>query len=87
MKQGPRDSTLVLFMSPTPIEGGIKRVVWLSKNVKEEFAEEIKAACEHAGEPDLMDKVADGDSATTVDELLPYLEQKGHPALTMDPMI
>ncbi len=70
-----------------PAEGGIKRVVWLSKNVKEEFAEEIKAACERAGEPDLMDKVADGDSATTVDELMPFLEQKGHPALTMDPMI
>jgi len=68
-------------------EGGIKRVVWMSKNMKEEFAEELKEVCEHEGVPDLMDKIADGTIATTVDELLPFLEEKGHPALTMDPMI
>jgi acetyl-CoA synthase len=70
-----------------PFEGGLKRVVWLSKNIKEEFAGELKEACERLGAPDLMDKVADGDSATTLEELLPYLEEKGHPALTMEPLI
>ncbi len=70
-----------------PVEGGIKRVVWLSKNIKEEFPEELKAACERAGVPDLADKIADGTTATTVDELLPFLQAKGHPALTMDPII
>ena len=70
-----------------PYEGGIKRVVWISKNIKEEFAEELKAACERAGVPDLMDKIADSDSATTLEELLPFLEQKGHPALTMEPLL
>ncbi len=67
-------------------EGGIKRVVWMSQNLKEEMAEELKAICEEAGEPDLMDKIADGSICTTVEELLPFLEEKGHPALTMDPM-
>jgi len=70
-----------------PVEGGLKRVVWMSKNMKEEFAEEFKEACEREGIPDLMDKIADGTTATTVDELLPFLEEKGHPALTMDPMM
>ncbi|MBA7607807.1 Carbon monoxide dehydrogenase/acetyl-CoA synthase subunit alpha [subsurface metagenome] len=70
-----------------PVEGGIKRVVWLSKNVKEEFAEELKEVCEREGVPDLMDKIADGTVATTVEELLPFLEEKGHPALTMEPII
>ena len=70
-----------------PVEGGIKRVVWLSKNVKEEFAEELKEVCEREGVPDLMDKIADGTIATTVEELLPFLEEKGHPALTMEPII
>ena len=70
-----------------PVEGGIKRVVWLSKNLKEELAEELQAVCEREGVPDLMDKIADGSVATTVDELLPFLEQKGHPALTMEPII
>ncbi len=70
-----------------PVEGGIKRLVWLSKNVKEEFAEELKEVCERAGVPDLIDKMADGTIATTVDELLPFLEEKGHPALTMESLI
>ena len=70
-----------------PVEGGIKRVVWLSKNVKEEFAEQLQEVCEREGVPDLVDKIADGDIATTVDELLPFLEEKGHPALTMEPLM
>lgn len=69
------------------VEGGIKRVVWLSKNVKEEFAEELREVCEREGVPDLMDKIADATIATTVDELLPFLEEKGHPALTMEPIM
>jgi len=68
-------------------EGGFKRVVWLSKNLKEEFAEELQEVCEREGVPDLMDKIADGDIATTVDELLPFLEEKEHPALTMEPIM
>ena len=70
-----------------PVEGGLKRVVWLSKNIKEEFADEFKEVCERIGEPDLIDKIADGTVATTVDELLPFLEGKSHPALTMESMI
>jgi len=70
-----------------PVEGGIRRVVWLSKNVKEEFAEQLREVCEHEGVPDLMDKIADGTIATTVEELLPFLEEKGHPAPTMEPLI
>ena len=62
-------------------------MVWLSKNIKEEFADEFKEVCERIGEPDLIDKIADGTVATTVDELLPFLEGKSHPALTMESMI
>ncbi|MDP2718832.1 MAG: acetyl-CoA decarbonylase/synthase complex subunit alpha/beta [Dehalococcoidia bacterium] len=68
-------------------EGGLKRVVWMSKNLKEELGEELKEACANIGEPDLIDKIADGTVATTVEELLPYLEEKKHPALTMDPVM
>jgi len=68
-------------------EGGIKRVVWMSKNLKEELAEELKEACQREGVPDLLDKIADGTVATTVDQLLPFLESKSHPALTMDPLM
>ena len=70
-----------------PADGGIKRIVWLSQNLKEELAEELKEACERDGVPDLLDQMADGSTVTTVDELIPFLEEKGHPALTMDSII
>ena len=67
-------------------DGGFKRVVWMSSFLKETMAEELKAVCEREGDPDLLDKIADERVATTVEELLPFLEEKGHPALTMDPL-
>ncbi|MDI7275134.1 MAG: acetyl-CoA decarbonylase/synthase complex subunit alpha/beta, partial [Anaerolineae bacterium] len=67
-------------------DGGFKRVVWMSSFLKETMAEELKAVCEREGDPDLLDKIADERSATTVEELLPFLEAKGHPALAMDPL-
>jgi acetyl-CoA synthase len=69
-----------------PADGGFKRVVWMSSFLKESMAEELKAVAEREGDPDLLDKIADERSATTVEELPPFLEEKGHPALTMDPM-
>jgi len=71
------------FMSA---EGGFMRVEWMSSNLKETMGEELKKACEKAGDADLLDKIADERVATTVDELLPFLEEKAHPALTMDPI-
>jgi acetyl-CoA synthase len=67
-------------------DGGLKRVVWMSSILKETMAEELKAAAEYAGDPDLIEKIADERVATTVEELLPFLEEKGHPALTMPPL-
>lgn len=68
-------------------EGGIRRVVWMSKNLKEEMAEELAEVCQREGIPDMMDKIADGSICTTVEELVPWLQEKGHPALGMDPII
>jgi acetyl-CoA synthase len=59
----------------------------LSKNLKEELEGELQTACAEAGVPDLMDKIADGESATTPEELLAFLEEKGHPVLEMPPLL
>ncbi|MBC7263758.1 MAG: CO dehydrogenase/CO-methylating acetyl-CoA synthase complex subunit beta [Chloroflexi bacterium] len=67
-------------------DGGFKRVVWMSSFLKETMAEELKAVAEREGDPDLLEKIADERVATTVEELLPFLEEKGHPALTMEPL-
>jgi len=69
-----------------PAEGGFKRVVWMSSFLKESMAEEFKAVAEREGDPDLISKIADETICTDIDDLLPFLEEKGHPALTMDPI-
>ncbi|MFH1560747.1 MAG: acetyl-CoA decarbonylase/synthase complex subunit alpha/beta [Chloroflexota bacterium] len=70
-----------------PKEGGLKRVVWMAANVKAELESELREAFERIGEPDLLDKIADGNSATTVEELVAFLEKVGHPALAMESLI
>ena len=67
-------------------DGGFKRVVWMSSFLKQTMAEELKAVCEREGDPDLLDKIADETICTDVEGLLAFLEEKGHPALTMPPM-
>jgi acetyl-CoA synthase len=37
-----------------------------------------------AGIPDLLDRIADETIGTTEEEILPFLKEKEHPALTMD---
>jgi acetyl-CoA synthase len=64
-------------------EGGLKRVVWMTKELKEVLADRLKKRCEELGEPDLIKRIADETNATTTEELLPYLEKAGHPALAM----
>ena len=60
-------------------DGGILRLVWMPKILKEEIGERFTARATELGVPDLLDKVAD--------EILPFLQEKGHPALTMDPIL
>jgi acetyl-CoA synthase len=67
-------------------DGGFKRVVWMSSLLKETMADEFRAVAEREGDPDLINKIADARNATTVDELLAWMEQQNHPALVMDPI-
>ncbi|HEY64950.1 MAG TPA: CO dehydrogenase/CO-methylating acetyl-CoA synthase complex subunit beta [Caldilineae bacterium] len=68
-------------------DGGFKRVVWMSSFLKETMAEELKAVAEREGIPDLIERIADERVATTVEELLPWLEEHDHPALKMPPLL
>jgi acetyl-CoA synthase len=69
-----------------PADGGLKRVVWMSSNLKETMRPALEEVCQREGMPDLLDRMCDETVATTVEDLLPYLEEKQHPALTMDPL-
>jgi acetyl-CoA synthase len=67
-------------------DGGFKRIVWMSTVLKESMATELQAVCAREGDPELLGKIADERNATTVDELLAWMEEHNHPALVMDPM-
>jgi acetyl-CoA synthase len=68
-------------------EGGLKRIVWMPKELKELLAEKLNKACQEIGEPQLLDKIADETQATVLDELVKFLERVKHPALEMGSMM
>jgi len=68
-------------------EGGLERVVWMPKELKEILADKLKARAKEIGKLDLLDKIADESIATTSEELIAFLQKVSHPALNMDPII
>ncbi len=68
-------------------DGGIKRLVWMPKMLKEELRERLLKRGEEIGIPDLIDRIADETVGTTEEEILPFLQEKKHPALSMEPLI
>ena len=68
-------------------EGGLPRIVWLPKELKDDITERFNARAEELRMPDLIGKVADETVATTMEELMPWLGEKQHPALTMPSLI
>ena len=65
-------------------EGGLKRLVWMTKELKEALKDKLAERGKELGDPDLINKIADETNTTNMEELLPYLEKVGHPALTME---
>jgi acetyl-CoA synthase len=68
-------------------EGGLPRLVWMPKELKEALAEKLKKRCQEIGMPELFDKIADETVATTAEELAQYLEKVQHPVLTLEPLM
>ncbi|NMM65407.1 CO dehydrogenase/CO-methylating acetyl-CoA synthase complex subunit beta [Clostridium sp. P21] len=69
-------------------EGGIGRIVWMPKELKDFVAEKLnKTAKELYGVDNFADMICDETIAIESEEVLAFLEEKGHPALTMDPIM
>ena len=68
-------------------DGGLLRMVWMPKILKDEIRERLIARGTELGHPDLVDKIADETVGLTEEEIMPFLEEKGHPALSMPPLI
>ncbi len=68
-----------------PADGGRARIVWMPTELKDEIRDEFNRLCEEDGlGPNFIDKIADETIGETSEEILPWLEEQGHPALTMD---
>jgi len=67
-----------------PADGGLRRMVWMPKELKEFYGDRFRARAEEEGCPDLLDKIGDETVAETGEELMEYLAEKGHPALEME---
>ncbi len=68
-------------------DGGIKRLVWMPKQLKEELREKLEKRGEEEGIKGFVDMIADETVGVTEEEIMPFLKEKGHPALSMDPMV
>ena len=58
----------------------------MPKELKEILGDRLKAACAQ-GQADLLEKIADETIATTSEDLLAFLNEVAHPALTLDSII
>ena len=68
-------------------DGGLLRMVWMPKSLKEEIRERLDNRAAEMGVPDLYDKIADETVGTDEDSVLAFLKEKDHPALKMDPIV
>ena len=68
-------------------EGGIKRLVWMPKQLKEELRDKINEQGKLLGVENLADKIADETVGITQEDILPFLKEKGHPALSMESLV
>jgi len=68
-------------------DGGVKRLVWMPKALKEGIRERFQKEAERIGEPDLLDKIATEEDAMTEEEVAEFLAKVNHPVLLLDPLM
>lgn len=68
-------------------EGGLLRLVWMPKMLKEELRDKLQKRAEELEVPDLIDKIADETVATTEEEVKAWIEKVGHPVLNLPPLV
>ncbi|MFA7384229.1 MAG: CO dehydrogenase/CO-methylating acetyl-CoA synthase complex subunit beta, partial [Desulfurivibrionaceae bacterium] len=68
-------------------EGGLKRMVWLPKMMKEEIKDKLMQRCKEIGMPEFYDMIATEENGTTEEEILAFMKKVGHPALEMESVV
>ncbi len=69
-------------------EGGIRRIVWMPKMLKEEIKDAFAGRAEELslGGEGFIDKIADETNASTEEEVLQFITKAEHPAANLQPM-
>lgn len=68
-------------------DGGLLRLVWMPKRLKEELKDRLQKRGEELGISNLPDLIADETIAKTEEEVLEYITKMGHPCLTLEPLL
>ncbi|RKJ55217.1 CO dehydrogenase/CO-methylating acetyl-CoA synthase complex subunit beta [bacterium 1XD42-1] len=69
-------------------EGGVQRIVWMPKELKDDVAAKLnQTAKDLYGIDSFVDMICDETISTDSEGVLAFLEEKGHPALSMDPIM
>ncbi len=68
-------------------EGGIERLVWMPKQLKEELKTRLVKKLSDQNKSDLFEKIADETLAMSLEDLIVFLGHVKHPALTMKPLV
>lgn len=68
-------------------DGGIRRLVWMPKALKEAIRERFEKESGRIGELGLIDKIATEEDAMTEEEVTEYLAKVGHPAPSLDSLM
>ena len=87
-----------LGREPTEVELGIFGALWsehcgyknsrpLLRMLPEEGPFVLTKRGEELGVPDLLDRIADESVGETPEQIMPFLMEKKHPALEMEPML
>ncbi|WP_373500597.1 acetyl-CoA decarbonylase/synthase complex subunit alpha/beta [Desulfococcus sp.] len=68
-------------------DGGLLRMVWMPKSLKEEIRDRLIKRGTEMGCPDLIDRIADETVGVTEEEIMSFLKEKKHPALDMESIV
>jgi acetyl-CoA synthase len=70
-----------------PADRGIARIIWMPKELKDFLHDDFvqRSVQEGLGE-DFIDKIADETVGTTIEEIIPFLEENGHPCFELEPL-
>ncbi len=67
-------------------EGGLRRLVWMPKELKEAMREGVERRAAEEGLNGFVDKIGDETRCTTAEQLVEHLTSVDHPAMSMDPI-